>query len=96
MQVVVIGPESRERFARYWEAERLPFVGLPDPEHRVLRLYGQQVKLLKLGRMPAQLLIDADGVARYVHYGSSMRDIPEPAALLVRIDALAAAAPVAH
>ena len=32
--------------------------------------------MLKLGRMPAQMLIDMSGMLRYVHYGHSMADIP--------------------
>jgi peroxiredoxin Q/BCP len=32
--------------------------------------------------MPAQVLIDKLGVARFVHYGHSMSDIPENAELL--------------
>ena len=54
----------------------LPFVGLPDPKHSVLKLYGQEVNLFKLGRMPAQLVVDKDRQVRYVHYGHSMKDIP--------------------
>ena len=54
----------------------MPFTGLPDPGHRVMDLYGQEVKLLKLGRLPAQMLIDKSGILRFVHYGSSMADIP--------------------
>ncbi len=77
IEVLVIGPEKKETFRKYWEKEALPFVGLPDPEHSVMKLYGQEVKLLKLGRMPAQMLIDTKGVIRYVHYGSSMADIPD-------------------
>jgi peroxiredoxin Q/BCP len=50
--------------------------GLPDPAHTVLKLYGQEVKIFKLGRMPAQMLIDRSGTLRYVHYGHSMADIP--------------------
>jgi peroxiredoxin Q/BCP len=74
--VVVVGPEDGEAFREYWCANDLPFVGLPDPEHSVLKLYGQQIKLFKLGRMPAQVLVDKSGVARFVHYGHSMSDIP--------------------
>jgi peroxiredoxin len=80
--VVVVGPEDARRFAGYWQKESLPFVGLPDPTSSVLRLYGQQVNLFKLGRMPAQVLIDKAGVARFVHYGHSMSDIPENAEIL--------------
>jgi peroxiredoxin len=75
-EIVVIGPEEAESFRKYWIKEDLPFIGLPDPEHKVLKLYGQEVKLLKLGRMPAQMLIDKSGMLRYVHYGNSMSDIP--------------------
>jgi peroxiredoxin Q/BCP len=75
-EIVVVGPEDAEAFRKYWEKEKLPFVGLPDPEHKVLKLYGQQVKLFRMGRMPAQMLIDQSGVLRYVHYGHSMEDIP--------------------
>ena len=56
--------------------EDFPFIGLPDPEHIVQKLYGQEVKPLKLGRMPAQVLVDKHGIVRYAHYGNSMADIP--------------------
>ncbi len=82
IEVVVVGPENAETFAAYFEKESLPFTGLPDPKASVLKLYGQEVNLFKLGRMPAQVLIDKAGVARYVHYGHSMSDIPENDELL--------------
>jgi peroxiredoxin len=75
-EIIVAGPEKAEAFREYWAKETLPFIGLPDPEHKVLKLYGQQVKLFKLGRMPAQMLIDKSGKVRFVHYGHSMSDIP--------------------
>ena len=76
VEIVVVGPEDASAFKKYWQAESLPFVGLPDPRHGVLKLYGQEVNLFKLGRMPAQVLIDKAGVARFVHYGHEMSDIP--------------------
>ena len=76
-EIVVIGPESAESFWQYWTTNDLKFIGLPDPEHKVLKLYGQEVNLFKLGRMPAQMLIDKTGILRYVHYGHSMEDIPK-------------------
>lgn len=75
-EIVVIGPEEAESFQKYWIKEALSFIGLPDPEHKVLNLYGQEFKLIKLGRMPAQMLIDKACILRYVHYGHSMADIP--------------------
>jgi peroxiredoxin len=77
IEVVVVGPEDARAFAAYWQKESLPFIGLPDPTHSVLKLYGQEVNLFKLGRMPAQVLIDKAGVARFVHYGHSMSDTPK-------------------
>ena len=74
--IVVIGPEDADAFREYWSREQLPFIGLPDPDHRVLDLYGQEVSVFKLGRMPAQVLIDRNGVLRLVHHGHSMADIP--------------------
>jgi peroxiredoxin len=87
--VVVVGPEGPEAFRRYWAEHRLPFVGLPDPTHAVLKRYGQEVKIFKLGRMPAQVLIDKAGMARVVHYGHSMADIPPNQEILAAIDGLA-------
>lgn len=86
--VVVVGPEEANSFARYWTEHDMPFVGLPDPEHRVLRLYGQEIKLFKFGRMPAQVLLDRAGKARFVHYGHDMSDIPSNAEILELIDGL--------
>ena len=61
----------------------------------MLKLYGQQVNLFKLGRMPAQVLIDKAGVARFVHYGHSMSDIPENEEILALGDEInASASPV--
>ena len=81
-EVLVVGPEGPSQFKAYWEANDLPFVGLPDPDHGVLKRFGQEVNLFKLGRMPAQVIVDKKGVARFVHYGKSMSDIPENQELL--------------
>ncbi len=87
-EIVVVGPEDAGAFARYWRENDLPFVGLPNPDHSVLKLYGQQVKLFKFGRMPAQVMIDRDGVVRYVHYGHDMTDIPRNEDMLALLDAI--------
>ena len=86
VEVVVAGPEDAGTFAEYWQDHSLPFVGLPDPTFSVLKLYGQEVNLFKLGRMPAQVLIDKAGVARFVHYGHSMSDIPSNEEVLALVD----------
>jgi peroxiredoxin len=86
--VIVIGPENAEKFEAYFDHHNLPFIGLPDPKHTILKRYGQEVKLFKFGRLPAQLLIDKQGVARYVHYGRSMSDIPSNVEILALADEL--------
>jgi len=87
-EVVVVGPEDADAFRSYWEEEQLPFMGLPDPDHKVLKRFGQEVKLFKFGRMPAQVIVDRHGIARYVHYGHSMSDIPTNQDLLAILDEL--------
>ena len=81
-EIIVVGPEGEEAFKAYWKKESLPFIGLPDPKASVLKLYGQEVNLFKLGRMPAQVVVDKNGIARFVHYGHSMSDIPKNSELL--------------
>jgi hypothetical protein len=75
----------------YWESEKLPFVGLPDPGHATAQRYKQEVNIFKLGRMPLVTVIDGQGLIRYAHYGSSMSDIPQNKILLEVIDELNAA-----
>ncbi len=86
--VIVVGPEDAKAFARFWAEHELPFTGVPDPVHSVLKLYGQEIKLFKYGRMPAQVLVDKAGVARFAHYGHNMSDIPSNAEILGLIDHL--------
>ena len=75
-EIVVVSPEDAESLHRYWRTAALPFIGVPDPDHTVSRLYGQETSLFKLGRMPAQMLIDRSGILRFVFYSHSMADIP--------------------
>jgi peroxiredoxin Q/BCP len=87
-EIVVVGPESKTVFTRYFEDNNLPFVGLPDPKHSVLKLYGQEINLFRLGRMPAMLIIDPLGQVRFVHYGHEMSDIPDNEGVLEVLDSL--------
>lgn len=86
--ILAVGPNTEAAFQQYWHNENLPFVGIPDPEHRVAVLYRQQVSIFKLGRMPMMCIVDKNGRIRYAHYGASMTDIPETATLLNVIDQL--------
>ena len=87
-EILAVGPNSPETFKQYWLNENIPFIGLPDPEHSVARMYKQEVNLFKLGRMPLNCVLDQKGYIRYAHYGTSMSDIPTNETLLEVIDHL--------
>lgn len=91
MVILAVGPNTEAAFQQYWAKENIPFIGLPDPEHRVAVLYRQEVNLFKLGRMPLMCVVDKNSRIRYVHYGTSMADIPENEILLGVLDELNAA-----
>jgi peroxiredoxin len=86
--IVAIGPENAMSFKKYWDRNKIPFIGLPDEKQTVLQLYGQEINLFKLGRMPAQMMVDKQGNIRYVHYGHSMSDIPSNKEILGLLDTL--------
>ena len=57
-EILVVGPENADAFRRFFAEHDLPFIGLPDPDHIVLKRFGQEVRLFKLGRLPAQVIVD--------------------------------------
>lgn len=87
-EIVVLGPENALAFSLYWKSHKLPFIGLPDPTHSVLKLYGQEVSLFKFGRQPAQVSIDKTGQVRFVHYGHDPSDIPENQEILALLQTM--------
>ncbi len=87
-EVLIIGPDGPRAFQRMWQQEHFPFPGLADPQHRVAAAYRQEVNLLKLGRMPALIVVDKRGRIRFEHYGKSMSDIPLNRAVLELLDEL--------
>jgi len=90
-EILAVGPNQLSSFKQYWKNEQIPFIGLPDPDRLVSKKYKQQVKLLRLGRMPLNCVIDSNGYVRFAHYGNSMSDIPSNEELLHVIDELNAA-----
>jgi peroxiredoxin Q/BCP len=84
--VIAVGPDSKQDFKKYWDHHDMPFIGLADPDHDVAQKYDQEVSLIKFGRVPAQLIIDKNGIVQYVHYSRSMSDIPENEDILKKID----------
>jgi peroxiredoxin len=95
-EVVVVGPEGAEAFSMYWKQNKLPFIGLPDPTHSVLKRYGQEVNLFKFGRQPAQVTIDRNGQVRFVHYGHDPSDIPPNEEILTLLKAINERAYASH
>ena len=87
-EVIAIAPEDQATLARYWEKKQLPFIGLADPDHTVASLYRQEVNLLKLGRMPALLIVDKEGRVRFQRYGNAMQDIVPNDEVLKLLDRL--------
>jgi peroxiredoxin len=87
-EVIVIGPEDDNVFNEFWQREKMPVTGIADPQHIIAKLYGQEVKILKLGRMPALLVIDREGLVRFSHHGKSMDDIPSNKEVLELLDKL--------
>ena len=84
--VVVIAPHRAEKVKIFWSDEELPFIGVPDPDGRLGKLYGQEWNALKLGRMPALFVVDPGGNLALAHYGQNMSDIPTDEELLTILD----------
>lgn len=87
-EVIAVGPEDARTFATWWHDHQMPFIGIPDPKHDLARLYSQQFKLFKGGRMPALVLIDTEGKTHLTHYGDSPGDIPSSEKVLSLLDDL--------
>ena len=73
----MIGPDGPSAFRDVFQRERLPFRGVPDPGGALLGRLGQESRWLALGRLPALLGVDAEGVVRVRQMGRSMRDLPD-------------------
>ncbi len=74
-RVAVVVRERPDRLRGHWAGLRLPFVCVPDPDGHVSAAWGQQWKLLKLGRLPAQFVVDGAGRVALAHYARDMSDI---------------------
>jgi peroxiredoxin len=86
--ILVVWPDDADDVRTYCEKEKLPFVNLVDPGHEVANRYGQQTKILKLGRMPALVVLDRGGTVQYEHQANSMSDIPTNKTVLDVLDRL--------
>jgi peroxiredoxin Q/BCP len=85
-EILAVGTDNTSAFQSHWKKDNIPYIGLSDPKASVPRLYRQEVNLFKLGRMPLNCVVDTGGHIRYIHYGSSMSDIPDNKTFLRVID----------
>ena len=87
-EVVVVGPEDTKTFSTWWHEHQMPIVGIPDPQHDIAKLYSQQFKLLRGGRLPALVVIDINGKIRLLHYADLPGDIPSDEDVLTLLEKL--------
>jgi peroxiredoxin len=87
-EVLIVSPEDAPEVAGFWREQKMPMPGLVDPGHEVANRYGQEVKLLKFGRMPSMIVLDRSGAVRFEHRGNGMQDIPPNQQVLTLLDEL--------
>ena len=87
-ELIIIGPESAEEFAKWWQEHKMPFTGIPDPNHNIAKLYNQDIRLFYGGRLPAMVVIDKGFKIRATYFSGSPSDIPSDAELLNFLDNL--------
>ena len=81
-EIITVGPEDADSFAKWWHEHQMPFIGIADPKHDIAKLYNQEFKLLRGGRLPAMAVIDIAGKIRFMHYSDLPSDIPTDEELL--------------
>lgn len=87
-EIIAVGPENRKSFTYWWHEHKMPFIGIPDPKHDIAKLYNQQFKLLRGGRLPSLAVIDKEGKIRLMHYADSPSDIPSDEEVFSLLDSL--------
>ena len=87
-EIIVVGPEDAKGFTSWWHEHEMPFIGIPDPQHVIGKLYSQQFKIFRGGRLPALAVIDIVGKIRFMHYSDLPGDIPQNQEILTLLDQL--------
>jgi len=87
-EIIAIGPESSEEFTKWWHENQMPFIGIADPNHDVAKLYYQEFKQFKGGRLPALAVIDTQSKIRLMHYSDLPSDITPNEEILSLLDNL--------
>jgi peroxiredoxin len=87
-EIIAIGPEDGAAFTKWWREHEMPFTGIPDPKHEIAKVYNQEFKLWKGGRLPSLSVIDKSGKIRLMHYADLPSDIPTDEEILALLDKL--------
>ena len=59
-----------------------------DTEKKVGKLLKQEWAITKLGRMPAMLIVNKQGIVKWAYYSDSMSDIPKNQEILEFLETL--------
>jgi peroxiredoxin len=73
----------------------MPFVGIPDPNHNIAKLYNQEIRVFYGGRLPAMVVIDKDFKIRASYMSGSPSDIPSDDEVFSLLDNLNKEIPLA-
>ena len=84
-KIIVVARHDPKKVKDYWTENKLPYIGIPDPDAKLGDLYHQQKKLLKLGLMPAMFVVDEKGKIVFAHYSNGMSDIPKNETVLNKL-----------
>jgi len=76
-KIVVVIRNNAKNVNDFWKKNKLQYIGIPDKDKKLGKLYRQQWKLIKLGLMPAMFVINQQGKISYSYYSNNMKDIPE-------------------
>ena len=75
--IYAILPDNLENAQNFESELATEYTIYYDDKKKVNKMLKQEIKPLKLGRMPALLIVDKQGIIRYAYYSDSMSDIPE-------------------
>jgi peroxiredoxin len=67
--------ENAQKLEQKYAREKYPI--FYDEDKKVVKMLHQEVRIIKLGRMPGLLIIDKNGVIQFAYYGENMHDIPK-------------------
>jgi peroxiredoxin Q/BCP len=90
-RVAVIMAESLPRMQEFLRENKYPFPVLSDVRREVVKAYGVYVRMnfesVNISR-PAEVILDKDGIVRYVYVGKIQTDFPPDEDLLSVLDGL--------